>query len=160
MRLPLLPVRRRSISQGRNFIMTPAIMRLRSKTPTVTVWSSFTKAGSTMMPINSRTVVDKLIAITNAFDIDAALALFSPDAVIHDVSVGEQFLGHAGIGDYLKRYFVDYHTQTRFLSGEFTDPDQAQVRVNFTGDFGHEIGLLSFSFDPCWRIVHIDADLE
>lgn len=112
------------------------------------------------MPLNNRAVVNTLIAATNAFDIDAALALFSPDAVIHDVSVGEQFTGHAGISDYLKRYFVDYHTQTRLQSAEFIDQSQAQTRVGFTGDFGHEIGLLSFSFDTSWRIVRIDADLE
>jgi len=112
------------------------------------------------MSLNNRTVINQLIAATNAFDIDAALALFSPDAVIHDVSVGEQFIGHAGIGDYLKRYFVDYHTQTRFMSGEFKVQDQAQVRVDFKGDFGHEIGLLSFSFHTSGRILRIDADLE
>ena len=125
-----------------------------------TAWSSSTKAGSTMMPLNNRTVVNKLIAATNAFDIDAALALFSPDAVVHDVSVGGQFAEHDGITNYLKRYFVDYHTQTRFLSAEFKEQDQAQVRVDFKGDFGHEIGLLSISFHTSGRIVRIDADLE
>ncbi|HBP31362.1 MAG: nuclear transport factor 2 family protein [Advenella sp.] len=113
-----------------------------------------------MMPLNNRAVVNKLIAATNAFNVDAALALFSPEAVIHDVSVGEQFTGHAGISDYLKRYFIDYHTQTHLLSAEFKDQGQAQVRVDFTGEFGHEIGLLCFLFDTGWRIVRIDADLE
>ncbi|WP_226817043.1 nuclear transport factor 2 family protein [Advenella sp. FME57] len=113
-----------------------------------------------MMPLNNRAVVNKLIAATNAFNIDTALALFSPEAVIHDVSVGKQFTGHAGISDYLKRYFVDYHTQTHLLSAEFKDQGQAQVRVDFTGEFGHEIGLLCFLFDTGWRIVRIDADLE
>ncbi|MGH8812231.1 MAG: nuclear transport factor 2 family protein [Advenella sp.] len=104
--------------------------------------------------------MNTLIAATNAFAIDATLALFSPDAVILDVSVGEQFTGHAGISDYLKQYFVDYHTQTRLLSAEFKEQSQANVRVDFTGDFGHEIGLLLFSFDTSWRIVRIDAALE
>jgi len=113
-----------------------------------------------MMPINNRTVVRTLIATTNAFDIDATLALFSPDAVIHDVSVGKRFIGHAGISDYLKLYFVDYHTQSRLLSAKFKDQGQAQIRVDFTGNFGHEIGLLLLSFDANRRIVHIDADLE
>ena len=34
-------------------------------------------------------VIEQFITATNKFDVDAALALFSKDAVIDDVSVGE-----------------------------------------------------------------------
>jgi len=36
----------------------------------------------------------------------------------------------------------------------------ARLRVDFTGDFGHEIGLLEIVTDPAGQIVRIDADLE
>ncbi|EWY35760.1 hypothetical protein N825_35915 [Skermanella stibiiresistens SB22] len=34
------------------------------------------------------------------------------------------------------------------------------MRVDFTGDFGHEIGLLDISVDGDGLITRIDADLE
>jgi hypothetical protein len=34
------------------------------------------------------------------------------------------------------------------------------VRVDFTGGFGHEIGLLDISIDADGLIVRINADLE
>ena len=103
---------------------------------------------------------DRLIKATNAFDIDAALALFTPDAIIEDPSVGESFAGLARIRDYLERFFVGYHTVTRLLSVEFQGEDQMLVRVDFTGDFGHEIGLLEISVNADGLIVGIHADLE
>jgi len=35
-----------------------------------------------------------------------------------------------------------------------------RARVDFTGDFGHEIGLLEILSDPAGLIVRINADLE
>lgn len=103
---------------------------------------------------------DALIAATNAFDVDAALALFTPDAVIEDQSTGHGFPGHAGIRDYVERYFVGYHTVTRLLSVEPLSGNEGRVRVDFTGDFGHEIGVLEISVNADGVIVRIDADLE
>ena len=107
-----------------------------------------------------RTVADALIAATNAFDADTVLALFAPDAVIDDPSTGHQFKGHAGIRDYVERYFIGYHTVTRFLSIETTGETRARLRVDFTGDFGHEIGRLDISINDDGLITRIDADLE
>ena len=107
-----------------------------------------------------RETADALIAATNAFDIERALALFAPDAVIDDPSTGERFEGHAGVRDYVERYFVGYRTVTRFLSIKQLAARQARVRVDFTGDFGHEIGLLALCVDARGLIVRIDADLE
>ena len=107
-----------------------------------------------------RTAADALIAATNALDADTAVTLFTPDAVIDDPSTGHRFDGHAGIRDYIERYFVGYHTVTRFLSIESIGDGQARVRVDFTGDFGHEIGLLDISVNADGLIVRIDADLE
>jgi hypothetical protein len=105
-------------------------------------------------------VVASFIAATNAFDIEAALALFSTTAVIDDPSTGHRFNKHAGVRDYLKRYFLGYHTVTRLLSLERLDARRARARVDFTGDFGHEIGLLLVAVDPAGRISRIDAELE
>lgn len=58
------------------------------------------------------TVVD-FINATNAFDIERALALFSTTAVIDDPSTGCTFNEHAGVRDYLEKYFLGYHTVTR-----------------------------------------------
>jgi len=107
-----------------------------------------------------RGVADALIAATNAGDADAVIALFTPDAVIDDPSTGHRFDGHAGIRTYVERYFVGYHTVTRLLSIDSLPDGRAHVRVDFTGDFGHEIGLLDLTVDADRRITRIDADLE
>jgi hypothetical protein len=100
------------------------------------------------------------IAATNAFDIESALALFSPTAVIDDPSTGGTFNKHAGVRDYLERFFLGYHTVTRLLSLDGLDDVRARARVDFTGDFGHEIGLLLVAADSAGRISRIDAELE
>jgi ketosteroid isomerase-like protein len=107
-----------------------------------------------------REIADAFIAASNARDVADVLALFAPDAVIDDPSTGHRFEGRAGIRDYVERYFVGYHTVTRFLSMENLGQHRARVRVDFTGDFGHEIGLLVMSFNVCGAIIRIDADLE
>jgi hypothetical protein len=38
--------------------------------------------------------------------------------------------------------------------------NRARVRVNFTGDFGHEIGLLDMALNEDGTVVCIDANLE
>lgn len=107
-----------------------------------------------------RDVAAALIAATNAGDADAVIALFTPDAVIDDPSTGHRFDGPAGIRTYVERYFVGYHTVTRFLSIDSLPDGRARLRVDFTGDFGHEIGLLDLTVDADRRVTRIDADLE
>jgi ketosteroid isomerase-like protein len=107
-----------------------------------------------------RDVADALIAATNAGDVEAVIALFTPDGVIDDPSTGHRFDGHVGIRIYVERYFVGYQTVTRFLSIDSLPDGRARVRVDFTGDFGHEIGLLDLTVDADRRITRIDADLE
>lgn len=109
---------------------------------------------------NLRGVADALIAATNAFDVARALTLFAPDAVIDDPSTGHRFDRHAGIREYIERYFIHYQTATRCLSIKSLGDNRARVRVDFTGDFGHEIGLLEILVNELGLIVRIDADLE
>ena len=85
---------------------------------------------------------------------------FTPRAVIDDPSTGEHFDHHAGVRDYVERFFVGYHTATRLLSVEVLGENRARARVDFTGDFGHEIGRLDIAFNSVGLIVRIDADLE
>ncbi|WP_254457887.1 YybH family protein [Xanthomonas sacchari] len=114
----------------------------------------------TQQTANLRKIANALIAATNAFDVKKALALFTADAVIDDPSTGHRFDGHAGIRRYIQEYFIGYHTVTTFMSIEFLDDNRARVRVDFTGDFGHEIGLLEMSVDAQGLILRIDASLE
>ncbi|WP_234881825.1 YybH family protein [Agrobacterium larrymoorei] len=105
-------------------------------------------------------VAARLINATNAFDTDAVSALFTPDAVIDDPSTGERFDGHDGIRDYVERFFVGYQTVTRLLTVEAFGPRSARLRVDFTGDFGHEVGRLDIKLTCEGLIERIDADLE
>lgn len=105
-------------------------------------------------------LVETFIRTANAFDIDGALSLFTPDAVIDDVSVGDAFVGKAGIRRYFERFFIGYNTASQLLSIEDLDGFNATVRLDFTGDFGHEIGVLKIAINADGLIERIDADLE
>lgn len=105
-------------------------------------------------------IVESFIRAANAFDVDAALSLFSSDTVIDDVSVGDAFVGRDGVRDYLERFFVGYHTKSELLSLERLDDFNATIRLDFTGDFGHEIGILKITVNADGRIERIDAGLE
>jgi ketosteroid isomerase-like protein len=105
-------------------------------------------------------LVESFIAAANAFDVEGALSLFSSDAVIDDVSVGNAFVGRDGVRDYLERFFVGYHTKSELLSLERADDFNAIIRLDFTGDFGHEIGVLKITVNADGLIERIHADLE
>lgn len=107
-----------------------------------------------------KTIIRKLIKATNAFDVEVALALFAPDAVIDDVSVGEKFSGTAGVRKYLEQYFVGYHTVSKLVSIEEIDGRHAEAHFDFTGDFGHETGVLKIGLDAEGLIVAVGADLD
>jgi ketosteroid isomerase-like protein len=105
-------------------------------------------------------IVETFIRAANAFDVDGALSLFSSDAVIDDVSVGDAFVGRDGVRDYLERFFVGYHTKSDLLSLDRLDDCNATIRLDFKGDFGHEIGVLKITVNADGLIQRIDADLE
>ena len=105
-------------------------------------------------------LIENFIRATNAFDVDGALSLFAADAVIDDVSVGDAFVGTDGVRRYLERFFVGYNTRSELLSLENVDDFNAVVRLDFTGDFGHEIGTLKIAANSVGLIQRIDADLE
>lgn len=109
---------------------------------------------------NLQKIALALIEATNDFDVERALSLFTPDAVIDDPSTGHRFENHDGVRRYIEQYFIGYHTVTRLLSIESLGGDVARARVDFTGDFGHEIGLLEIAVNPQGLIARIDADLE
>lgn len=105
-------------------------------------------------------LVDTFIRTANTFDVDGALTLFTSDAVIDDVSVGDAFVGTESIRLYLEQFFVGYKTASKLLSLEQLDSFNAIVRLDFTGDFGHEIGALKITVNSDGLIERIDADLE
>lgn len=105
-------------------------------------------------------LISNFIKTTNATDIESALSLFAADAIIDDVSVGDTFVGIDGVRVYLERFFVGYHTFSKLLSVEILDGTHAEARLDFTGDFGHEIGSLKIATTSDGLIERIDADLE
>lgn len=107
-----------------------------------------------------RQLVEDFIRKANAFDVQAAVSLFALDAVIDDVSVGDAFLGHDGARRYLDQFFVGYKTFSTLLSIEEREDFHCAVRLDFTGDFGHEIGVLKIEITSDGLIKRIDADLE
>ena len=111
-------------------------------------------------PQQIQSVVAALIQATNAFDVAATVALFTPDATIDDPSTGETFDAHDGIRDYVERFFLGYHTVTVLLSVQPLGDGRTRARVDFTGDFGHEIGRLDLTLADDGLITRIDASLE
>ena len=105
-------------------------------------------------------LIQQFIEATNAFDVDTALALFADDAVIDDVSVGEKFSNTAGIRTYLEKFFVGYHTVSKLKSVEVLDDRHVKARLDFTGDFGHETGVLNVTTNANGLIVAVDAYLD
>jgi hypothetical protein len=105
-------------------------------------------------------IVETFIRTANAFDVNGALAMFSSDAVIDDVSVGDAFVGRDGVRDYLERFFVGYNTKSDLLSLDRLDDCNAAIRLDFKGDFGQEIGVLKITVNADDLIQRIDADLE
>ncbi|MFL6708840.1 MAG: nuclear transport factor 2 family protein [Massilia sp.] len=105
-------------------------------------------------------LVDTFIQAVNAFDVEGALTLFKSDAIIEDVSVRDAFVGTDGIRHYLEQFFVGYKTASKLLSLEQLDDFAGIVRVDFTGDFGHEIGSLRIKTSSDGLIERIEADLE
>lgn len=105
-------------------------------------------------------IVDTFIKTTNAFDVEGTLALFGSKAVIEDASVGEAFAGIEGVRRYLQEFFVGYKTMSKLLSLERMGDFSAIARMDFTGDFGHEIGSLRIRINGAGLIERIDADLE
>src|SRR3546814_5928586 len=83
---------------------------------------------------DSQTLITQWIEAMNTSDIATYLSYFTADAVLHDPSVGERFVGHEGIGEYFTRYFVAYNTTTRLLRVTPRD-SQFHVEVHFSGDF-------------------------
>jgi hypothetical protein len=102
-------------------------------------------------------LINKFIKATTVFDVEAALSLFSTKAVIDDVSVGKKFKGVSGVRKYLEEYFMGYHTVTKLDSLEVLDAHHAKAHVDFTGDFGHEKGVLDMTTDADGLIVAIKA---
>jgi hypothetical protein len=105
-------------------------------------------------------LIDTFIQTANAFDVEGVSALFASDAVIDDVSVGDAFVGTEGIRLYLEQFFVGYKTASKLLSLEQLDNFNAVARLDFTGDFGHEIGTLKITISSDGLIKRIDANLE
>lgn len=106
------------------------------------------------------TCLQTFIRATNACDVEAALDLFAARSVIEDASIGEAFMGRDRIRTYLETYFIGYHTVTVLLSSQPIGERRIRAHVDFTGDFGHETGVLDIRVDAAGLIERIDAALD
>lgn len=109
---------------------------------------------------NIKTIIQQFIEAANQFDVKQVLTLFTKDAVIDDVSVGQAFKNTSGVKNYLEKYFVGYKTFTKLESLKLISKTQAIAQVDFTGDFGHETGVLNFTINTDGLIIAIDAHLD
>ena len=109
---------------------------------------------------NMHDLIQRFVDAANAFDVEAALALFAADAVIDDVSVGDKFTGTAGVRRYLEQFFVGYNTASKILKIDILGDRHLRARLDFTGDFGHETGILDVSVNAQGLITAIDASLD
>ena len=107
-----------------------------------------------------KALIKRLIAATNAYDMERALVLFAPDAVIDDVSVGGKFENQAGVRSYIEKFFVGYHTVSKLQSVEQIAERRAKAHLDFTGDFGHETGFLDITVNADGLIAEVTADLD
>lgn len=113
-----------------------------------------------MKEVSIEKVIRQFIKAVNAFDVKTALVLFATDAVIDDVSVGETFKNTSGVRNYLEKFFIDPNTLTRLESLEIINNTQANAKVDFSGDFGHETGGLNVMINAEGLIIGINAYLD
>lgn len=110
--------------------------------------------------IDIKNTIEEFILATNAFDVDRAIGYFAKTAIIDDVSVGDTFERIAGVRRYLQQFFVGYNTVTKLESIEIINAYQAKVKVDFTGNFGHETGGLDVTINTEGLITKVDAYLD
>jgi ketosteroid isomerase-like protein len=105
-------------------------------------------------------IIQQFIKSSNAFDVETALTLFADNAAIDDVSVGEKFKNIKGVRKYLETFFVGYNTVSKLESIEVIDDLNANAKVDFTGNFGHETGGLNFTLNNDGLIIAISTHLD
>jgi hypothetical protein len=104
--------------------------------------------------------LQNFVDAANAFDVEGILKLFADDGFIDDTSVGHVFRGLDGVRRYAEEYFVGYETRSRILTVEVIDAHRSTARVDFTGNFGHEIGLFEIVTNEAGLIVSVKTYLE
>jgi len=104
--------------------------------------------------------IQQFITISNNYDTENYLKLWHTTAVLDDPSVGRVFKGHAGIRKYFEDYFIGYRTQTRLIELDIIDDNEANIEVEFTGEFpeGKIRGTFDFVF-KAGKIISAKAEL-
>lgn len=104
--------------------------------------------------------LQNFVDAANAFDVEGILKLFADDGFIDDASVSQTFHGHDGVRRYAEEYFVGYQTRSSILTVEAIDPHRSTARVDFTGNFGHEIGFFEIETNDAGLILSVKTYLE
>lgn len=85
-------------------------------------------------------VMTRLMAAKRAHDIDALLALYSPDCVLEQPSLGVRSVGHAALRPGLERFARSFPDYERSFDGAASDGNQlvswGTARMTLTGIFG------------------------
>lgn len=100
------------------------------------------------------------IAVSNQYDTTKYLDYYLPDAILDDPSVGQKFIGHAGIREYFESYFIGYKTQTTLVALKPQKENNAHLEVRFSGNFpeGEIGGTFDFTFQD-GKIKSVTANL-
>ncbi len=104
--------------------------------------------------------IQDFLAVSNAYDTKNYLNKWHKDAVLDDPSVGQVFKGHSGIKEYFDKYFIGYKTQTRLVKLNIISNNEANIEVEFTGEFpeGKIGGIFDLTFKD-GKIAKAKADL-
>lgn len=103
---------------------------------------------------------ENFIHFLNLSNIKLVPQFFSNHAVIKDISVGREFMGHVEVAQYIDKYFKKYHTKTELLKIKQINQHTFTIYVDFTGDFGKEKGYMTISLGADNLIEKIEADLN
>lgn len=106
-----------------------------------------------------KSIVNKWISVSNAYDVEKYLSFFWEDAVLNDPSVGRKFVGHKGIKEYFTSYFIGYKTHSELVKIE-VNQNVAYIELAFTGEFpeGKINGTFELKFKE-GKIAGAKADL-
>jgi len=98
--------------------------------------------------MNIKAFVKDWLEKSNAYDTKGYLEKWRKDAILDDPSVGQEFKNHSGIKKYFESYFIGYKTQTKLEKLEITSENEANIEVEFTGQFpeGKIRGTFHFIF--------------
>jgi len=100
------------------------------------------------------TFIKDLLEKSNAYNTEKYLEKWHENAILDDPSVGQVFKNHSGIRKYFESYFIGYKTQTKLEKLEIISENEANIEVEFTGEFSE--GKIGGTFHFIFKNGKID----